>query len=86
TALPWFRAILRRFLRSPAEGADTALWLGSTRPPVAADGGIWLDRERDPEHEFAMTRTTTADAAQLREFLAATIEATHPTLAEGTRP
>jgi dehydrogenase/reductase SDR family protein 12 len=70
TALPAFRATLRRHLRTAEEGADTALWLGSTRPPVAADGGIWLDRVLDPEHEFSMTRKTAANAEQLREFLA----------------
>lgn len=71
TALPAFRAALRRHLRDAQEGADTALWLGSTRPPLPADGGIWLDRQLDPEHEFALTRKTTANAEQLREFLAA---------------
>ncbi len=70
TALPAFRATLRRHLRTGEEGADTALWLGTTRPPVAADGGIWLDRVLDPEHEFSMTRKTSANAEQLWEFLA----------------
>lgn len=71
TALPAFRATLRRHLRSAEEGADTALWLGSTRPPIATDGGIWLDRVRDPEHEFSMTRKSATNAGQLREFLTA---------------
>lgn len=56
TALPGFRRAFRRVLRSPDEGADTAWWLAATRPPAAADGGIWLDRERHPEHAFAFTR------------------------------
>jgi len=71
TALPAFRATLRRQLRTTEEGADTALWLGSTRPPIAVDGGIWLDRVLDPEHEFSMTRKTSASAGQLCDFLAA---------------
>ncbi len=71
TALPAFRATLRRHLRTAEEGADTALWLGSTRPPIAADGGIWLDRVLDPEHEFSLTRKTSVNAEQLRDFLAA---------------
>lgn len=86
TALPWFRATLRRFLRSADEAADTALWLGSTRPPIAAEDGIWLDRERDPEHAFAMTRQSTADAAQLHAFLTAQAEIAQPTIVEGTTP
>jgi len=71
TALPIFRATLRRHLRTAQEGADTALWLGSTRPPLAPDGGIWLDRVLDAEHVFALTRRTAATANQLHEFLAA---------------
>ena len=86
TALPWFRASLRRFLRSADEAADTALWLGSTRPPIAADGGIWLDRERDPEHAFTMTRNTTADAAQLHAFLIGQVESSSSARFEGAVP
>ncbi len=73
TALPVFRASLRRHLRTAEEGADTALWLASTRPQASADGGIWLDRVLDAEHEFAMTRKTSANAEQLCEFLAAQV-------------
>ncbi len=69
-ALPAFRATLRRHLRSGEESADTALWLGSTRPPIAEHGGIWLDRVLDPEHEFSLTRKTTANAEQLWDYLA----------------
>ena len=70
-ALPAFRATLRRHLRNAEEGADTALWLGSTRPSLADGGGIWLDRVLDPEHAFALTRKTPATADQLHDFLAA---------------
>lgn len=68
TSLPWFRATLKARLRSTEQGADTALWLGTTRPAIHADGGIWLDRVRDGEHEFGFTRGG-ADAAALRAFL-----------------
>lgn len=54
-SLPWFRATLKRFLRNADEGADTALWLGATRPPTPPEG-IWLDRVLDPEHVFAISR------------------------------
>jgi dehydrogenase/reductase SDR family protein 12 len=68
TSLPWFRATLKARLRSTEQGADTALWLGTTRPPIHAGGGIWLDRVRDAEHEFGFTRGG-ADAAALVAFL-----------------
>lgn len=53
-SLPWFRATLKRYLRDADEGADTALWLGASRP--APSEGIWLDRVLDPEHVFAISR------------------------------
>jgi NAD(P)-dependent dehydrogenase (short-subunit alcohol dehydrogenase family) len=56
SSLPGFRRVMRSVLRTPAQGADTALWLAATRPAPASDGGLWLDRHRDPEHAFAMTR------------------------------
>ena len=67
TALPGFRKLFRRVLRSADEGADTALWLAATRPPVGE--GIWLDRHRDDEHAFGFTRKG-ADYAALVEWLA----------------
>lgn len=67
SSLPGFRKVFRRVLRSADEGADTALWLAATRPPVAE--GIWLDRQRDPEHAFGSTRSG-ADARALADWLA----------------
>jgi dehydrogenase/reductase SDR family member 12 len=69
TALPVFRRVLRTVLRTPEEGADTALWLGATRPAPRAEGGIWLDRQCDPEHAFAFTRGGIS-AGELAQWLA----------------
>lgn len=74
SALPTFRRVLGRWLRSPEEGADTALWLAATRPPLSPEGGLWLDRQRDTEHAFGFTRggaSATALVEALRERLAA---------------
>ncbi|MGE4072308.1 MAG: SDR family NAD(P)-dependent oxidoreductase [Lysobacterales bacterium] len=73
SSLPWFRATLQRRLRTPADAADTTLWLGSTRPPPAA-AGIWLDRVRDDEHAFAFTRKARPTPTELAEFLSAQIQ------------
>ncbi|GAB2503799.1 SDR family NAD(P)-dependent oxidoreductase [Arenimonas alkanexedens] len=54
SSLPGFRKLFRAVLRTPEEGADTALWLAATRPPTGE--GIWLDRQRDDEHAFGFTR------------------------------
>ncbi len=56
SALPGFRRILARYLRTAEQGADTALWLAATHPPRPGRGGIWLDRHLDPEHAFGFTR------------------------------
>lgn len=55
TALPGFRRRLARYLRTPEEGADTALWLAANRPPVP-QSGVWLDRHCETEHAYGFTR------------------------------
>ncbi len=77
SALPGFRATLGRWLRSPDEGADTALWLASARPPRNAGDGIWLDRALDPEHAFGFSRGG-AGAEALVAWLRARLEALRP--------
>lgn len=83
TALPDFQRWMRRFLRTPEQGADTALWLAAVRPP--ATDGIWLDRSLHPEHAFGFTRGG-ADAdslvRRLRRLLA---EVGRPGAAAGKR-
>lgn len=69
SALPGFRRAFRRVLRTPAQGADTTIWLGAVRPPQPAAGGIWLDRVCDPEHAFAYTRRANPTPAQLADWL-----------------
>ena len=55
TSMPAFHKLLRPLLRTPTEGADTALWLAARRPASAAEG-IWFDRALRPAHVFASTR------------------------------
>ncbi|MEL7047104.1 MAG: SDR family NAD(P)-dependent oxidoreductase, partial [Pseudomonadota bacterium] len=69
SALPVFYRLQGALLRTPAEGADTALWLAATRP---ADAGreIWFDRAVRPQHVFPHTRTPTCTPQDLFAFLA----------------
>lgn len=55
-ALPRFRRIVGPFLRTPAQGADTVVWLGAE--PTAGDppGSLWLDRRRRSTHKLRKTR------------------------------
>lgn len=54
SALPGFRRVLGRLLRSAKEGADIALWLAAQRPPAQA--AIWHDRAAHSLHAFSLTR------------------------------
>jgi NAD(P)-dependent dehydrogenase (short-subunit alcohol dehydrogenase family) len=56
TSLPGFRRVFRPILRTPEQGADTAIWLAAERPAAATEG-IWLDRELQPEHVDEKTRS-----------------------------
>jgi dehydrogenase/reductase SDR family member 12 len=55
TALPDLERHLGLVLRTPAQGADTALWLAARRPsPVA--GALWFDRAPRPAHAYEHSR------------------------------
>lgn len=58
-ALPGFYRRMRRILRTPAEGADTVVWL-ATRPD-AGGGKLYLDRWPRPFDRLPSTRLEAAD-------------------------
>ena len=62
-ALPGFYRRMRRILRTPAEGADTIVWL-ATRPG-AGGGKLYLDRRPRPFDRLPSTRLTAADRRRL---------------------
>ena len=55
TSLPGFRMLTRPMLRTPEQGADTALWLAATKP-APPTGRFWHDRRARPEHYLPLTR------------------------------
>lgn len=72
-SLPRFRAVVGPLLRTPAEGADTAVWLVADRAAIETDGRFWLDRAPRPIHRLGSTRRT--DTAERRAALWAWVEA-----------
>ena len=74
TSLPGFRRTLKAVLRTPAQGADTVLWLAKKRPEPLVEGGIWLDRTIQSEHEFAWTRRSPHSPEDLADYLRAMAE------------
>jgi len=49
-SLPRFHRVLRRLLRTPEQGADTIVWLGSAPQAAQISGAFWFDRARRPTH------------------------------------
>lgn len=50
TWMPVFRAITRPIVRTPAQGADTIVWLGAAPEPLECSGRFWHDRRVRPTH------------------------------------
>ena len=66
-SLPAFHRITGPLLRSPAEGADTIVWLtAGDGPPVQTTGRFWLDRRPRPIHRLRSTRQSDTPAERQR--------------------
>jgi NAD(P)-dependent dehydrogenase (short-subunit alcohol dehydrogenase family) len=69
-SLPAFNKVMQPLLRTPAEGADTIIWLAVAEEPGRGSGGFWFDREEAPTHLTDSTQETAADRAELWTELA----------------
>ena len=69
SALPRFRALTRRILRTSEEGADTIIWLARAREAGFATGKLFLDREIRRTHLLAKTQESATERCLLPEFL-----------------
>jgi NAD(P)-dependent dehydrogenase (short-subunit alcohol dehydrogenase family) len=66
-SLPTFRRVVGPFLRTPAEGADTLVWLAVDEgAPSRQTGRFWLDRRPRPLHRLASTRRSDTSAERER--------------------
>ncbi len=64
-SLPGFRRVMRPILRTPAEGADTTVWLAADDEAVQSSGGFWHDRRRRPIHRLGSTRRSDTEQRRL---------------------
>ena len=64
-SLPGFHRIMRSFLRTPAEGADTIVWLAASARGREQTGRFFLDREPRRTHFLPFTRETAEERAAL---------------------
>ena len=69
-ALPGFYRVTRKLLRTPEEGADTAVWLATSTEAGKVSGELWLDRQRHPAHLSGRTRESETEKQQLLKELA----------------
>jgi len=64
-ALPRFRRVVGPFLRTPAQGADTAVWLAVDPSVPSRRGSLWLDRRQRSTHKLRRTRAGDTHRAEL---------------------
>lgn len=68
-ALPGFHAKLGKLLRTPAQGADTIVWLAADSSAGNLSGKFWLDRRPRPTDIFKFTRSTEKEKQALWKAL-----------------
>jgi len=68
TSLPGFWRTMQRRLRTPAEGADTVIWLAASPAARGRSGLFWFDRKPRSTHLLPWTRESAADRQSLREL------------------
>ena len=77
TALPGFRRVTKRVLRSPAEGADTIVWLARASEADQVSGKLFLDREPRTTHLRPRTKERPEERARLLDWLPETYNTLH---------
>lgn len=65
TSLPRFQRLMRRLLRTPAEGADTVVWLAASERARDWRGRFFFDRAPRRTHWLPGTRESEADRRAL---------------------
>jgi dehydrogenase/reductase SDR family member 12 len=83
TSLPTFRAITGPVLRSPAEGADTIVWLMGSDAAADITGAFWHDRIQRPTYRIEATRE---QPSKRRRFMRKLADDAAPYLTSATAP
>jgi NAD(P)-dependent dehydrogenase (short-subunit alcohol dehydrogenase family) len=65
--LPTFATVMGPFLRTPAQGADTLVWLAADETALESNGRFWLDRAQRSIHRLPTTKRS--DTPERRERL-----------------
>ncbi|KPK17106.1 MAG: hypothetical protein AMJ62_02470 [Myxococcales bacterium SG8_38] len=70
TSLPRFYKLTKPLLRTPAQGADTIVWLCASEEAARSTGKLWHDRKARPAHRLRRTKETDAERQALWNELA----------------
>ena len=70
-SLPGFYGLMRPLLRTPAEGADTIVWLAAAREGRSRSGALYLDRRPRPFDRVRATRLSAVDRRRLWDIVVA---------------
>jgi NAD(P)-dependent dehydrogenase (short-subunit alcohol dehydrogenase family) len=73
SSLPRFRRVMQPLLRTPAEGADTVVWLAASRRARRWNGRFFFDRTPRRTHLLPGTRESAAARRQLWELCEALV-------------
>lgn len=68
-SLPRFWRFTKNRLRSPAEGADTIVWLAACERIAGESGKFWFDRRAVGTHKLRRTRERPGDRQRLWEMV-----------------
>ena len=66
-SLPAFTKLTKPFLRTPAQGADTTVWLAATERTLPT-GNFWHDRQTRPTHYLRRTEDSEADTQRIWDY------------------
>ena len=69
SSMPTFWKIQNILLRTPRQGADTAIWLCATRPAISQEEVIWFDRKPRSTHLSGATRNPRCTVDELVDYL-----------------
>ncbi len=75
-SLPGFYRLMRPWLRSPSEGADTITWLATKADIDGPYGRLYLDRRPRPYDRLPATRLSASDRARLWDEVVRLADAT----------
>ncbi len=64
-SLPGFARVVGPLLRTPAQGADTIVWLAVADEPASTTGRFWLDRAPRKTHRLARTHEPPGERTRL---------------------